>query len=383
MVTTLYTVGKVLRLAACGVALLGSATIAASAAPGGTFVAEPEADQPADMIHGGYFQLALASGQQRSVRVMVQNTSDEPMTIRAYPVDGIAMSGGGIDFTTFSQPIAGTGTWVSIDTPTLELAPGEARRLTATVAAAANATAGDHVAGIAVEDSRPHASDTDSQVVIQVYYRKAIAVVVAVPGERAAALEVDAVALTQDAGGGSRAVVQVRNTGNSLQKAKGTLEIAGNQASGTAQTFSVDTLIPTTHTGVAIPLPGVRLAKGTYNVHVILLAEDGHTLADWQGTAAFPALAEAAPTPVPARDVSLVPLDAPVDALPAAAVATVTDQVAPAGAPVTLSDQDAAAIARQAKTNSAGFWLLGILAVLLIGLRVVFGIVVRRRRKAE
>src|SRR6476661_7720634 len=105
----LHTGGKVLRIAACGLALLASVTLPAFAEPGGTLVAEPEADQPADLIRGGFFHLALASGEQRSVRVMVQNTSDEQMTIRAYPVDGIAMTGGGIDFTTFSQPVVGTG----------------------------------------------------------------------------------------------------------------------------------------------------------------------------------------------------------------------------------------------------------------------------------
>jgi WxL interacting protein linking bacterial and host surfaces len=355
-------VSRVLRIAACSLTVLGSATTTrafadSSLSPTGTLSAAPEADQPADMIDRGYFQLDLAGGQKTSVRVVVKNNNSEPMTIRAYPVDGVPTTGGGIDFNTFDKPAVGAGTWLSVDSPNVELAPGETRRLTATVTAAPGATPGDHVAGIAVEDTRISQSGTGSPLVINVHYRRAIAVIVAVPGERTAALEVDSVALMRDVRG-SRAVVQVRNTGNSLLKAKGTLEIGGDQAGVKPQAFSVDTLIPSTGVGVLVPMPSVTLAPGTYNARIVVQAEDGHRLADWQGQAGFMVPA-AEPTPAPESDVSLTPIDAP--SAPAVAV---------------ISDQDASTISRQAAaTNSAGYWLVGILALALV-LRTV---IVRRR----
>lgn len=358
----MHTVDRILRIAACSLALLGCATMPASAdSSTGTLVAEPEPDQPADLIGRGYFQLAMEGGQQRKVRIVVGNTSSEPMTIRAYPVDGLPTPGGGISFNTFDQPVVRDGTWLSLDSPSMELAPGESRRVTATINVAPNATTGDHVAGIAVEDARSRPSSTDAQVVINVFYRRAIAVVVAVPGERTSALDVDSVALSQDARG-NHAVVQIRNTGNTLLKATGTLEITGLQASGRAQTFTVDTLIPITGAAVDVRLPGLRLAKGTYNAHVVMQTEDGHPLADWEGTAGFLLPAPAEATALPFSDVSLAPVDAPAPA-------------------ATLADEDAAALAGQAAaTSSAGFWLLGILAVVLVTLRAVSSRLVRRRR---
>jgi hypothetical protein len=360
-------VSRVLRIAACSLAILGSATPRAFAdsplSPTGTLSAGPEADQPADMIGKGYFQLAMAGGQQQSVRLMVSNTNNEPMTIRAYPVDGVPTAGGGVDFNTFEKPVVGAGTWLSVDSPSLELAPGETRRLTATVAVAPNATPGDHVAGIAVEDMRISQSGTGSPLVINVHYRRAIAVVVTVPGERTAALEVDSVALVRDVRG-VRAVVQVRNTGNILFKARGTLEISGDQAMGKAQAFSVETLIPSTGTGVLVPMPNVTLAPGTYNAHIVVRAEDGRALADWQGRAGF-MLPAVEPTAVPEDDVSLAPVDAPAPATAAVAV---------------ISDQDGATISHQASiTNSVGYWVLGLLALVLVG-RVVL---VRRRKRVR
>jgi WxL interacting protein linking bacterial and host surfaces len=361
-------VSRVLRIVACSLAILGSATPRALAdsplSPTGTLSAGPEADQPADMIGKGYFQLTMAGGQQQSVRLMVTNTNTQPMTVRAYPVDGVPTAGGGVDFNTFEKPVVGAGTWVSVDSPTLELAPGETRRLTATVAVAPDATPGDHVAGIAVEDMRISQSGTGSPLVINVHYRRALAVVVTVPGERTAALEVDSVAFARDVRG-VRAVVQVRNTGNILLKAKGTVEVSGDQAMGKAQAFSVETLIPSTGTGVLVPMPNVTLAPGTYNAHILVQAEDGRALADWQGRAGF-MLPAVEPAAVPDGDVSLAPVDAPAPAAAAVAV---------------ISDQDGATISRQASmTNSVGYWVLAILGLVLVGRLVL---VRRRKRPAQ
>jgi cytochrome c-type biogenesis protein CcmH/NrfF len=71
------------------------------------------------------------------------------------------------------------------------------------------------------------------------------------------------------------------------------------------------------------------------------------------------------PTAVPEDDVSLAPVDAPAPATAAVAV---------------ISDQDGATISHQASiTNSVGYWVLGLLALVLVG-RVVL---VRRRKRVR
>lgn len=282
---------KLLAIAGSSLAVLTLSLVAGQAAqasppaaapPGPSFTIQPEADQPADLIGRGYFRLPLAPGQTREVRLAIKNTGTTPLVLQAYPVDGVQTATGGVDYSNRGTPAAAAGRWLSLQPDRLTVAPGEAQRIVTTVRTPEGSAAGDYVGGIAVEDERVQTQGAGSTVLIDVYYRQVSSVVVTVPGARLGALAIETVVL-DTVGQGSRVLVQLRNTGNVLQKGKGTIGIAGGQATTGALPFTFPSTLPGSSSQILIDLPKLRLTPGTYDVQVRLEPDQEGTPTAWQG----------------------------------------------------------------------------------------------------
>lgn len=259
-----------------------------------TFTVQPEPGQPAEEIRLGYFNLALAPGEERTVRLRVTNTGAAAITLRNDPVEAVQIGDGGLDFTTLDKPVTGAGTWLNVQPERLTLEPGEAQTVTATVQVPAQLSPGDYVGGIAVQNERVQAGG-GGDVLIDVHYRRVIAVLVSVPGERTVTLEVGGVSLSP-AADGSQAQVELRNTGNVLVRGKGTLELAGEGQSSDPLAFTFGTLLPDAQASVPVALPGVRLQPGDYQARVNVESEDGLLLASWEGSAPYRSAPQVEPT---------------------------------------------------------------------------------------
>jgi hypothetical protein len=280
-----------------------------------SFAVEPAAGQPPEQISRGYFWLTLLPGQQRTVQIAVRNTARTPLSMRMYPVDGLQIPTGGLDFTTWGKPLAAAGTWVSLGSPDLVLAPGQARRVTATIRVPQGLPPGQYVAGTAFEDTQMLRTTAGPQLLIDMHYRHVLAVVVNVPGRTSTALTITGVHLATPHGT-SEAVVDVRNPGNLLVNGQGTLEVTVGTSSTGKMPFSLDTLLPAHGAGVPIQLPGVTLKPGTYGVSVHIQAPSKAPLAAWQGQVT---LSVAQPAPAPIKQITLqgvVQAASPTSSLP-------------------------------------------------------------------
>jgi len=278
---------------------------AAQASQGGSqgavaFVVQPEADQPAAEIGRGYFALSQSGGTLRTVRALVKNIGQRPLRLRIYAVDGVQMVASGLAFSSRTTLPTGAGRWITVKPATLTLAPGEAERVRATVLIPQHATPGDHVSGVAFEDLRVQSTGAGSHVLIDVHERRALAVVVRVPGAAAtAAVQIAGASLALQ-GTGSQAVVAVRNAGALLAHGAGTIEIMGGQATTGALPFTIGTLLPGGVAHVVVPLPRLALQPGGYTVRVRLNEASAAAAPAWQGsvTLAAPGAADA-PASVP------------------------------------------------------------------------------------
>ncbi len=273
--------------------------------PQTAYLVQPEADQAATTVRNGYFWLNVASGQTRQVRVVVKNVGTAPLRLRSYAVDSIQEPTGGIDYGTWQTPRAHVGTWMRLSPAEMTLAPGQTRRVTATIHVPHGVSAGVHVGGLAFENAQVQRRGRGSHVLIDVHYRRVIAMVLEAPGVLRTAAHVRGVTL-MTAALGSQAVVVLRNSGTVLLTGTGTLTVTGKGRRTVATPFTLDTVLPAATDRVTVPLSTLSLQPGAYAVGVRVRSSAGAALIAWQGqvVVARPAV----PTPLP--NVTLPPVQA-------------------------------------------------------------------------
>ena len=161
-------------------------------------------------------ELELAGGASVEEHVLLTNSSTVAREFRVYGADGFNTAAGGYDLFPAAQPPTDVGSWVSVATPTVTVAPLATAVVALTVSVPATATPGDHPGGLVV--SPVQAQVTEAGVVVDT--RVAVRLNVRVAGELTPALDVRSVAGSFDGGlvpfsGGPMTVTyEVVNSGN-------------------------------------------------------------------------------------------------------------------------------------------------------------------------
>lgn len=274
-------------------------------------VVQPRANQPAPEIRRGYFTVTSAAGQERTLRIAIKDTGSEPFDVLVYPVDSI-QTNDGVNYTARGHKLSGLGTWLDVQPGHLVVGPDEVKQVVATLKVPANLPPGQYVGGIGIEDARPQPHGAGTSFLINVHYRKVLAVVATVTGASGTVptplvpLEIGGVTLSL-APKGSQAQIDLRNPSAVLARGKVALRIGTSHTGSTTRSVALPTLLPHAHEQMAVQLPNVTLKPGVYDVQVSVTSDDGTTkLATWKGSVPL-TLAKGTNTPTPAGRVVLAP----------------------------------------------------------------------------
>lgn len=215
--------------------------------------------------HRAYFVLHARAGATIHGLVRLSNSSVSATKLRTYPVDGLTGVTSGAVFSNPGQPPVHAGRWVTPAISALTL-PGEgAHFVPFTVQVPSNATPGDHLAGIAFEDTeRP---ESGGQFRITEVIRVVVGVEVVVHGPASKKLALLGAHLSSLPGTQVPAVIiSLANRGRLLCKPKLTVSLAaGGSQQQTPVSRKLDTILP----GDKIPYPlswPRPLGSGSYKI---------------------------------------------------------------------------------------------------------------------
>jgi hypothetical protein len=252
-------------LAAAVLAAAGLAWLPAAPASAGFGIAlRPAHADPADPSTKAYFKPTVAPGQTFSDQVIVSDTGDLPVELAVSSVDGLTAPTSGAVYGNRQDPVRKAGAWVGAASPTVTVAPHSELPVPFTVTVPADATAGDHLAGIAFEDLHP--TSAGSTFAVTQIVRAVMGVQIVVPGPGAFALHVDNAALTPLPGTPAASVaVTLGNAG--LRLGKPGLSVALRGPNGYQRTVDrmLDTILPGDTIAYPLAWPDV-LQPGDYTV---------------------------------------------------------------------------------------------------------------------
>lgn len=134
------------------------------------------------------FAYALDPGATVTDAMRVTNTGTTALDLAVYAADAFTTSTGDIDLNTTDTPSVDAGAWVTVEAGQLVLAPGAQADVTFSITVPADATPGDHSAGLVTSFRGGTSGGT-----IDVDRRLGTRITVRVAGELAPAVEVAAV----------------------------------------------------------------------------------------------------------------------------------------------------------------------------------------------
>lgn len=242
-------------------ALLMAASPAAADAP-------PQLGLKALDVPGTYYDLTLAPGQTRELRVQLGNYGPTQAVARTYAADVYSMVNGGMGVRLDGEPTSGATSWLDYPAQTLTLDAHQAVTQTFQVHVPADARPGDYITAIVIagQASISQAGDVGFRQVT----RQAVAVALAVPGARSPGLVLAGASLRSTPAGASFIDFGVANTGNVRLHPGGSFvlrDAAGNTLARSA--VQMDAVYAGTATTLAVPL-AVALAPGHYTAALSL-----------------------------------------------------------------------------------------------------------------
>ena len=220
-----------------------------------------------------YFTHSLEPGDELLDEALVINESDLPVRLQVYVAEANTAINGGTAFGHRNENSNGVAGWVTLDVGEVSLQPGETQIVSFTISVPSDASPGDHVVGLLVE-AVPTGNETDNGATaeeapfaVEVVQRVGVAVVINVPGDRVAQLNITDLRLGQQHEQGAVFEVAVHNTGNVMVNGHGTLTVTDRQDNKLAEIpFDMDTVLAADTTFFNIDHP-VLLNDGNYILH--------------------------------------------------------------------------------------------------------------------
>jgi hypothetical protein len=215
-----------------------------------------------------YFTLRAKAGTTVADALIIANHSAAPITLDISPVDGLTGQTSGSVYANRQDKVYKAGLWVTPNLASMVLPAQTQRTVTFVVKVPAGAPAGDHLAGIAVENTVPTSSSNG--FAIRQILRNVIGVRVIVPGSAIFKPSLKTLGIDQIGSTGIGAIdVGLGNVGTQLAKPSLTVALIGPDTYHKKLSRDLDTVLP----GDVIKYPFAwpdKLARGSYDVTATL-----------------------------------------------------------------------------------------------------------------
>jgi hypothetical protein len=233
--------GRPRRFAAAILAVFTVVVVAAAGASGATTgtvthrqAAAPATTQPAPTVNESWaltplgtdpnqpgnrptFSYNLAPGESQNDGLTVWNYGDTQLTFHIYATDAFNTKDGGFDLLTDQQKAKDVGSWITIEQNNLTLPPRSKANLKLHISVPANATPGDHSAGIVAASTTPGISAEGKHLILDRRVGSRVYLRVAGPTNPALTIEnlsSDYQPAINPLGGSLDVTYTVRNAGN-------------------------------------------------------------------------------------------------------------------------------------------------------------------------
>ena len=225
-----------------------------------------------------YFSYQLAPGEVLTDAALILNSGFVPVSLHLYAADGFTAVNTGTAFTLKGEDAlgqsVGTRRWLSFSDTDFRLEGAEEVIVPFTVTVPLDATPGHHVAGLVVKappkGEGSSVGEDEGQFAAIVVQQAGVAVVIDVPGPHIAGLEIISTCMKTQGDLGATFVIGVRNTGNIMLKAEGSLSVMDlNETELASVPLEMGTVLPGDTTTFQVDHP-VRLGDGGYLLSDVL-----------------------------------------------------------------------------------------------------------------
>jgi hypothetical protein len=243
--------------------ILAQGTPDVSQAPPSFLFQPKDATQP-------FFSLEMEAGTSRETTVLIGAEGDVVVPAKTYAADAYSLINGGFGVRELGEPVNEPTTWLDYESSDLELQPGQQIERTFTVSVPAGTPPGQYITGLIVQTAEPIA--VGSSTMLQQTLRKALAVLITVPGPVTPEFSIGEASLRQSDVANSL-LVDVTNSGNILLKPTG--ELVLTDAEGTelvTAPIAMGSVYAGDLTQIEVPIPTL-LAPATYLIAITLTDE--------------------------------------------------------------------------------------------------------------
>ncbi len=161
------------------VVLICSLASASVSALGGGIGGRPANPDPSNPRSASIFVYTLAEGASKQDQVRISNSGDQPQTIELYAVDGTTTNTGSLACRQQVEAKNDVGSWVSLASSEVTLAPKQDTAVDFTVAVPTLATPGEHDGCLVFQQKNDEGQVTGN---IRILTRQALRIAITVPG---------------------------------------------------------------------------------------------------------------------------------------------------------------------------------------------------------
>jgi hypothetical protein len=144
---------------------------------------KPVSFDPANPLTESWFIYEMQPGEIKQDGIRIQNFTDVTETILIYPADSTHSSDGGFALKQHAEIMSQVGSWVTLESNQLTLAPGETAIIPLVIQVPADVEPGEHRGGIMIERQKAIENTGEAQGGVRLNLRVGVRMYITVPGE--------------------------------------------------------------------------------------------------------------------------------------------------------------------------------------------------------